>query len=165
MCKTASKFSTQKWKREVVMSTKESVTTLKGMVRKPAKPVSITMMHKASSGSVDSTRLWSDALAKAIQHAHLAHSQYGNTPDDAVRFHDHLTPYIVHPIWCATTILQEPMLPLSIRQAGSIALLWHDTLEDTTLPLPAETAAEILFLVQGMSFSSFADERQSFKFT
>lgn len=106
----------------------------------------------------ESTRSWSEAIVQAIQHAHIAHSQYGNSPNDAVRFHDHMTPYVVHPIWCATSILQEPMLPLSLRQAGSIALLWHDTLEDTTLPLPEGTYYEISLMVEGMSFTSFAEE-------
>lgn len=104
------------------------------------------------------TQQWSEALLSAIAHANKAHSLHGLTPEDAVRFHDHLTPYIVHPLWCATTLLQESALPLDLRQKGSIALLWHDTLEDTSLPLPSEASAEIAWLVKEMSFSSFNEE-------
>ena len=106
----------------------------------------------------DITKAWSEEIIKAIQHAHIAHSQHGNTPDDAVRFHDHITPYVVHPIWCAASLLQESLFPMALRQAGSIALLWHDTLEDTSLPLPEETSQEVSLMVQGMSFNSFAEE-------
>lgn len=94
----------------------------------------------------------------AIAHANKAHSLYGLAPEDAVRFHDCLTPYIVHPLWCAATLLQESALPLDLRQKGSIALLWHDTLEDTSLPLPNETTEEIAWLVNAMSFRSFNEE-------
>lgn len=106
----------------------------------------------------DLTKAWSEDIIKAIQHAHTAHAQHGNTPDDSVRFHDHITPYIVHPIWCAASLLQEPLLPLALRQTGSIALLWHDTLEDTSLPLPDDTSLEVSLLVKGMSFTSFVEE-------
>jgi hypothetical protein len=37
--------------------------------------------------------------------------------------------------------------------------LWHDTLEDTKLPLPENTAAEVANLVHEMTFQSFGDEQ------
>ena len=107
----------------------------------------------------DTTYAWSVELIQAIAHAHTAHSQHGNTPNDSVRFHDHTTPYVVHPIWCAVSLLQEPALPMALRNTGSIALLWHDTLEDTKLPLPPEASKEVVRLVQDMSFTSFDEER------
>jgi hypothetical protein len=107
----------------------------------------------------NTTHSWSQELVQAIAHANVAHSQHGNTPDDAVRFHDRTTPYVVHPVWCAASLLQEPALSPAFRRIGSLALLWHDTLEDTTLPLPSTTSEEVVRLVQGMSFASFDEER------
>lgn len=105
------------------------------------------------------TQAWSQALILAIEHANTAHSEHGNSPDDAVRFHDRTTPYVVHPLWCAASLLQEPAVPSHFREVGSFALLWHDTLEDTSLPLPSDTTEEVRRLVEGMSFASFDDER------
>lgn len=103
---------------------------------------------------------WSEALLNALSHAHSAHGKNGLSPDDAVRFHDRATPYIVHPMWCAASLLQEPSLSRELRTNGSIALLWHDTLEDTSLPLPPGTEGTIADLVEGMSFKSFDEERE-----
>lgn len=50
-------------------------------------------------------------------------------------------------------------MPSHFREVGSFALLWHDTLEDTSLPLPSDTTEEVRRLVEGMSFASFDDER------
>lgn len=107
----------------------------------------------------DETKIWSEELVQAIMHANLAHSTYGNSPQDAIRFHDRLTPYLVHPLWCAASLLQEATLPLKLRKIGYVALLWHDTLEDTTLKLPEGTLPEIKKFVEDMSFASFDDER------
>lgn len=106
------------------------------------------------------TKEWSESLLSAIAHAHYAHSANGLTPDDAVRFHDRATPYLVHPLWCAASLLQESALPQDLRQRGSVALLWHDTLEDTSLPLPQTASEAIAQLVQDMSFESFEEETQ-----
>jgi hypothetical protein len=95
----------------------------------------------------------------SIQHVIKAHSSYPKSPDDAIRFWDKTTPYAVHPIWCAVTLLTETKLPEDIRFKGYQALLWHDTLEDTTLPLPENTDAEVVQLVLDMTFESFRDEQ------
>ena len=105
------------------------------------------------------TQVWAQALVHAIEHANIAHSEHGKLPDDSVRFHDRVTPYVVHPIWCAASLLQEPAVSAHLRQVGSLALLWHDTLEDTTLPLPPGTTEEVIRLVEGMTFDSFDQER------
>lgn len=105
------------------------------------------------------TTCWSAEIVEAVLHAHRAHTEHPNAPDDMVRFHDHKTPYVVHPIWCAATLLQEPGLPAELRKAGYQALLWHDTLEDTTLNLPPDTPDVVAKLVEGMTFSSFQEEQ------
>lgn len=106
----------------------------------------------------DVTRGWSDELLAAIAHASVAHQCHGTSPKASVRFHDGLTPYWVHPLWCAASLLQEATLPLELRRNGAIALLLHDTLEDTTLPLPENTNKDAEFLIQQMSFESFDQE-------
>ena len=99
-------------------------------------------------------------MASGIEHAIRAHSDHPKQPGDAVRYHDHLTPYVVHPIWCAMTLLTEMQLSLALRVRGYQALLWHDVLEDTDLQLPEETAADVAELVDEMTYASFREERE-----
>jgi hypothetical protein len=94
----------------------------------------------------------------SIHHAIEAHSIHVKTPRDAIRFWDQTTPYAIHPIWCAITLLTETRLPDDIRINGYQALLWHDTLEDTNLPLPEASREEVVRLVHEMTFANFADE-------
>jgi (p)ppGpp synthase/HD superfamily hydrolase len=104
------------------------------------------------------TQAYADQLGAAIQHAIRAHTHFPNTPRDAVRLWDRRTPYVIHPIWCATTLLTETRLPEAIRFPGALALLWHDTLEDTRLPLPAEAEPAVRQLVEEMTFASLDEE-------
>jgi len=99
-------------------------------------------------------------LRAGLEHVLLAHSEHARTPEDRVRFFDGVTPYAVHPIWCAMTLMTEPTLPLQLRRLGSLALLWHDTLEDTTAPLPPGTSPDVERLVREMTFDSFTHEVQ-----
>ncbi|MFL5803378.1 MAG: hypothetical protein ACJ8CR_16755 [Roseiflexaceae bacterium] len=101
---------------------------------------------------------FADELAAAIQYTIRAHSKFSNTPREAVRLWDSVTPYAIHPIWCATTVLTETTLPESIRYPGYLALLWHDILEDTQLGLPPDVRPEVRTLVEEMTFVNFEDE-------
>jgi hypothetical protein len=89
----------------------------------------------------------------------LAHSEHSLNPENATRW-DHITPYAVHPIWCAMTLLTETALPKELRYIGYQVLLWHDLLEDTDLPLPNSTSKEVRNLVEEMTFTSFYEEKQ-----
>lgn len=104
------------------------------------------------------TQAYADQLGAAIAHAIQAHAHFPNTPRDAVRLWDKRTPYVIHPIWCAMTLLTETQLSEAIRYPGAIALLWHDTLEDTQLPLPTATEPLIQQLVAEMTFTGLDDE-------
>jgi hypothetical protein len=95
----------------------------------------------------------------SIQHTIDAHMNNPKSPDDSIRFWDKKTPYIVHPIWCGMTLLTETRLPEEIRFTGYQALLWHDVLEDTNLPLPEGTNLEVIRLVQEMTYQSFLEEQ------
>jgi hypothetical protein len=107
---------------------------------------------------ITASRELADQLEIAIAHAIKAHSHYPNAPRDAVRLWDSYTPYVIHPIWCAMTLLTETRLPQDIRIAGAFALLWHDILEDTHLSLPENTTDRVTQLVKEMTFSGFDEE-------
>lgn len=109
---------------------------------------------------MQTTKSLADEMDFSIHHAINAHTNYPKSPDDAIRFWDKTTPYAIHPIWCAITLLTETKLPEDIRFKGYQALLWHDTLEDTHLPLPENAETEVVRLVQEMTFESFQDEQE-----
>ena len=104
------------------------------------------------------TEEFSGELRDSINHAITAHSKHPKTSNDAIRFWDKTTPYAIHPIWCAMTLLTETTLPENIRYNGYQALLWHDTLEDTTLSLPTDIKPEVKLLIEEMTFESFEQE-------
>jgi hypothetical protein len=108
---------------------------------------------------VKTTQEFAREMNLSIQHAIKAHTLHPNTPKDAVRYWNN-TPYAVHPIWCAMTLLTETHLGEDIRLKGYQALLWHDILEDTTLPLPEDADDEVVRLVHEMTFESFHEEQE-----
>ena len=87
-----------------------------------------------------------------------AHNREAVSEKKRFRKWDGKTPYSVHPIWCALTILTEGTLLEELRERGALALLYHDILEDTTAKLPAETPEEVAALVRGMTFESTDEE-------
>ena len=101
-----------------------------------------------------------DEMDFSIHHTIDAHMNHPRSEEDTIRFWDKTTPYAVHPIWCAMTLLTETTLPEEIRFRGYQALLWHDTLEDTTSPLPENTDEAVSQLVHEMTFLSFRDEQE-----
>lgn len=107
---------------------------------------------------MSSTRDFADQIEAAISFTIKAHAYFPNTPRDAVRLWDSYTPYAIHPIWCAMTLLTETTLPKDIRVTGSFVLLWHDVLEDTSLSLPSTATSAIQQLVEEMTFSSLDEE-------
>jgi hypothetical protein len=107
------------------------------------------------------TQEFAAQLQASIKHAILAHAKHAKTPRDAIRLWDKKTPYAIHPIWCAITLLTETTLPEDIRLIGYQALLWHDTLEDTSLTLPRHTKDEVKKLVEDMTFKNFREETKN----
>jgi hypothetical protein len=98
-------------------------------------------------------------IQDGVSFTRLAHIELPRSPKDAVRFHDRSTPYIIHPIWCAMTIMTETTLEEAFRLKGCQALMWHDVLEDTHAELPTDISDELLKLIQDMSFASFDIEK------
>jgi len=76
----------------------------------------------------------------------------------AFRLWDKKTPYSIHPIWCAMTILTETTLDSKIRVDGWHTLLYHDILEDTTKNLPSTLNQNIRHYIADMTFHGGIDE-------
>lgn len=82
-----------------------------------------------------------------------AHMNHAKSVKDSVRFFDNRTPYFIHPIWCAMTMLTETRIREHLRWNGAVALLYHDVIEDTTKKLPKTLPVSVKKLVEGMTFS------------
>lgn len=95
-------------------------------------------------------------LLLLIDFAVKAHSSNGSK--EATRRWDRKTPYSIHPIWCATMLLHESLLPERLRDEGSQALLLHDIKEDTEEELPSLISSRVAAFVDGMTFASFDEE-------
>jgi hypothetical protein len=94
-------------------------------------------------------------LTEAIVYSMRTHAEWAKEPSKAVRFSDMKTPYGVHPLWCAATVLQETRLSEVDRTDFALALLYHDLLEDTRITvdeLPEGTAERVKWLVRQMTF-------------
>ena len=87
-----------------------------------------------------------------------AHNTKPVASHKAFRKWDGKTPYSIHPIWCAMTLLHETALPGELRSTGAEALLMHDILEDTTADLPGWTSDKTRLLVNEMTFASTDEE-------
>lgn len=97
-------------------------------------------------------------LAELIEFVIRAHDEHAREPRKRFRKWDTGTPYAIHPIWCAMTLLTETSLPQTVRKDGARALLLHDILEDTTAELPERVYVHNL--VAEMTFESFEEEHE-----
>ncbi|MBI5620649.1 hypothetical protein HY949_02650 [Candidatus Gottesmanbacteria bacterium] len=87
-----------------------------------------------------------------IRYSIRAHQFHPKTLQNSFRLWDKKTPYFIHPLWCAMTILTETALPPAIRRYGAITLLYHDVLEDTTMKLPPGIPHAIRAYINDMTF-------------
>lgn len=100
-----------------------------------------------------------ESLCEIMNYAVNTHNTQPIMPRKAFRKWDERTPYGIHPIWCAMTILHETSSVLSeLRHIGAEVLLLHDILEDTTAGLPEETDKGVRRLVDQMTFASTEEE-------
>jgi len=56
-----------------------------------------------------------EKLVDLIAYTFRAHGEGATKPSKAVRKWDGRTPYAVHPVWCAMTLLTETTLPEDLR--------------------------------------------------
>lgn len=87
-----------------------------------------------------------------------AHQFHSKTFQNSYRLWDKKTPYFIHPLWCAMTILTETTLPQVVRSDGAITLLYHDVLEDTTMKLPVGIPQTIRANIGDMTFHGGINE-------
>lgn len=93
-----------------------------------------------------------EELLNDLNYVIRAHHTSARQPHKAYRKWDGVTPYSIHPIWCAMMILSEPSLADGMRRNGALALLYHDIAEDTYAPLPSWLSPEVKRMVEGMTF-------------
>lgn len=89
-----------------------------------------------------------------------AHQNFARKPSKTTRKWDGMTPYYVHPLWCANTILAETQLPTDTRRIGATSLLYHDVLEDTTVPLPEWLDLKVVQVINDMTFKGGFSQEQ-----
>lgn len=65
-------------------------------------------------------------------------------------------PYWIHPLWCATMVLSEPIFDEETRHKYALALLYHDVVEITGNAW--SVPAEVIHLVEDMTFKGFDEE-------
>ena len=97
-----------------------------------------------------------EELKRLLDFVYTAHQEH-NTRKDFRQ--EGKVPFVVHPIWCATTLLNDQRIPFEQRRIGYQALLLHDVLEDTSLPLPDFVGPEVKDAVEQMSHGTWEDEQ------
>ena len=68
-------------------------------------------------------------------------------------------PFFVHPTWCALMLLNDQRISFEERQIGYQALLLHDVLEDTSLPIPEWVDKRVVNLVKEMTHETWEEEK------
>lgn len=91
-------------------------------------------------------------MLQNIAWAFNAHQKNAITPEKSVRRWDKKTPYVMHPIWCAMTLLAETRVPEKERELGYQALLFHDMIEETTKTFPQGCDLAVVALVEDKTF-------------
>lgn len=88
--------------------------------------------------------------------AYTAHQEH-NTRNDFRQ--EGRIPFIVHPIWCALTILNDQRIPFEERELGYQVLLLHDILEDTNVKVPNFVSQKVLDYVKEMTHETWESEQ------
>ena len=99
-------------------------------------------------------------LSDLISFTINAHEAFARKPSKKVRLWDESTPYSIHSIWCAMTLLHETNLTEKIRVICSQALLLHDIMEDTVQDLPVGIDPQVKMLVNEVTFASTEESMQ-----
>jgi len=94
----------------------------------------------------------SEEFKKLLDFAFDAY-QHHNTSGQAYR-QDGNVPYMTHPLWCSLMLLADTRIPREERERGAKALILHDILEDTDLPLPEWVPKDVADLVKEMTFEN-----------
>ena len=69
-------------------------------------------------------------------------------------------PFVVHPLWCALTVLNDTTIDQDLRELGFRVLLLHDVLEDTRFKLPPDLNEKTISLINDMTYDNFDEEKK-----
>lgn len=94
---------------------------------------------------------------RLIDFAYTAHQEHCTKKDMR---QDGNVPFVAHPLWCAMMLLNDTRVPYEERRVGFQALLLHDVLEDTSLPLPDWVEPEVVALVGAMTHGTWEAEQR-----
>ena len=95
----------------------------------------------------------SEEFKKYLDFAYSAY-QENNISGQAFR-QDGKVLYMVHPLWCAMSLIMDTQVPFEQRELGFKALILHDVLEDTSLTLPDWVEPEVAEVIRELTFESF----------
>lgn len=101
-------------------------------------------------------RIEPEELKRLLDYAYIAHQE--KSTRDPFRQEGKL-PFVIHPVWCALTLLNDNRVPFADRQMGYQALLLHDVLEDTSAGLPDFISPEVAVLVKEMTYQTWEEEQ------
>lgn len=100
----------------------------------------------------------SEQFKKLIDFAYNAYQKHNVTSQEYRQ--DGKVPYIMHPLWCATLLLNDQLIPFKKRKLGFQVLLLHDVIEDTDLSMPDWISREVRNYVQEMTFSTWEEAKR-----
>ncbi|MFZ6014977.1 MAG: hypothetical protein ACOYUZ_01315 [Patescibacteria group bacterium] len=96
------------------------------------------------------------------RHIKIVGKMHAKKPKEAAnRFRkwDGETPYLLHPLWCMSTIAGEKLLDNYVRWRGMLVLLYHDVIEDTDGILPEDLPEDVVSGIKHMTYESSDHER------
>lgn len=67
---------------------------------------------------------------------------------------DGRVPFIFHPLWCASILINDTEISLEEREVGCKTLILHDVLENTSLELPDWVETEVKEAVNKLTFDN-----------
>ena len=82
----------------------------------------------------------------------FAHSAYHGKSSNQKYRQDGKVPYIFHPLWCASVLINDTKIPIKEREVGAKSLILHDVLENTDLELPDWVDNEVKEAVEKLTF-------------
>lgn len=98
-----------------------------------------------------------EELKKYIDFAYSAYQEHNTSGQEYRRSGQ--VPYLEHVLWASMMLMADTAVPQKEREIGSKALLLHDVLEDTDLPLPEWVEPEVKDLVEQMTFKNWAETK------
>ncbi|GEM_PF-799921 len=110
------------------------------------------------SKSMGENVLTAKTIARVVEFVLRVHDKQATRPHKRIRFIDGKTPYGIHPLWCAFSILAEERLTEEVRVLGFWVLSGHDVLEDTTAKPLKNCPRHAKRLIKEMTFSGIREE-------